>query len=122
MLQPGQKIILKIDDLSHDCAGVGRIENLVTFIPGALPDEKIEAEITEVRKNFSRARLLSVVEASPERINPLCLVYDSCGGCQLQHLNYRAQLNYKKCTVTHRKPGRCVSKSNFGNERTLALP
>jgi len=96
MLQPGQRITLKVVDLSHDGAGVGRIGNLVVFVTGALPDEQVEVEIIEVRKNFSRGKLLSVLEASPERINPPCPVYGSCGGCQLQHLNYRAQLNYKK--------------------------
>lgn len=92
----GDKITIQIDDLSHDGAGVGRIDNLVIFIPGALPGEQIEAEIIEVRKNFGRGKLLSVLESSRSRITPPCPVYESCGGCQLQHLNYQAQLNHKK--------------------------
>jgi len=55
----------------------------------------VEAELTEVKKNFARARLLHVIEPSPERVAPECAHFGACGGCQYQHIAYATQLRVK---------------------------
>lgn len=99
-LAAGQKLILKTHDLAFGGDGVGRFQHLVIFVPGALPGEEIEIEVTEVKKNFARGRLLRLLRPSPERVQPLCPYFGECGGCQYQHYAYPAQLLLKQKQVT----------------------
>ena len=69
-LSPGQPITLTIHDLAFGGEGVGRIGELVVFVPFVIPGEVIEAEVTEVKKKFARARLIRVAQPSPERVEP----------------------------------------------------
>ena len=65
----------------------------VVFVSGGLPDETLEVEMTEEKKEFARARVLEVVEASPDRVVPPCpYVEAGCGGCDLQTLEPSAQV------------------------------
>ena len=72
------------------------MESFVVFVPLVLVGEEVEAEITEVKKQFARARLLGVRRASPERVTPPCPHFGVCGGCQYQHVDYAAQLRLKE--------------------------
>jgi len=94
-LKLGDKINLTIHDLAFGGEGVGRIDEFVVFVPFVITGETVEAEITEVKKNFARAKLLRVVTPSPERIAPECRYFGACGGCQYQHIGYAAQLRFK---------------------------
>ena len=95
-LKIGDKIILTIHDLAFGGEGVGRVDDFVVFIPFVITGETVEAEITEVKKNFARAKLLRVVTPAPERVTPECKYFGACGGCQYQHLDYAAQLRVKQ--------------------------
>ena len=95
-LQTGDKISLTIDDIAFGGEGVGRIGDFVVFVPFVMVGETVEAEITEVKKNFARAKLLRVETASPERVTPQCDYFGKCGGCQYQHMAYEAQLRMKR--------------------------
>jgi len=92
----GQRVRLRITDIAFGGEGVGRLEQFVVFVPFVLPGEEIEAEITEVKKQFARARLLQVLTASPERVEPRCRYFSECGGCQYQHIAYPTQLALKQ--------------------------
>ena len=70
-------------------------DSFVVFVPFVLVGEIVEVEITEVKKNFARAKLLRVVQPSPERVEPACRYFARCGGCQYQHVDYAAQLRWK---------------------------
>jgi 23S rRNA (uracil1939-C5)-methyltransferase len=72
-----------------------RPDRPVVFVPRTAPGERVEVEYVEERRQWARARTLKVVEASPERREPVCPHFDVCGGCQLQHLRYEAQLSAK---------------------------
>lgn len=96
----GQKIILTILDIAFGGEGVGRIEDFVVFVPFVLIGEEVEAELTEVKKSFARAKLVQVLKASPERVTPPCPYFGSCGGCQYQHLSYAEQLRIKHKQVS----------------------
>jgi tRNA/tmRNA/rRNA uracil-C5-methylase (TrmA/RlmC/RlmD family) len=71
------------------------LDAFVVFVPFVLVGEIVEVEITEVKKNFARAKLLRVVQPSPERAEPACRYFGQCGGCQYQHVDYAAQLRLK---------------------------
>lgn len=95
----GQVYVIEISGLGHSGEGVGRYEGFTVFIPFALPGERVEARILQVKKNYAVGKLKRVLSESPDRIAPPCAVYERCGGCQLQHLNVQAQLGVKRKQV-----------------------
>jgi tRNA/tmRNA/rRNA uracil-C5-methylase (TrmA/RlmC/RlmD family) len=94
-LKIGDNLTLTIHDLAFGGEGVGRVDELVVFVPFVIPGETVEVEITELKKNFARAKLLRVVTPAPERVTPACGYFMRCGGCQYQHIDYAAQLRFK---------------------------
>ena len=95
-LAPGDKLTLTIGDVAFGGEGVARLGDFVVFVPFVAMGEVVEAEVTELKKRFARAKLLRVVAPSPERVAPLCPHFSACGGCQYQHLAYPAQLRLKQ--------------------------
>lgn len=93
------KYSLTITSMGHSGEGVGRYEDFTVFVPLALIGEKVEVVITEVKKNYARGKVVAVNTASPDRVTPPCHIYEQCGGCQLQHLSYPAQLEIKRRQV-----------------------
>ena len=80
--------------------GVGRLkEGCAAFVPGALPGEEAEIEITKRARRFCEARLLRVCNPSPERREPDCPAYGVCGGCQARHMSYSETLRLKRQRV-----------------------
>ena len=94
-LNTGDKLSLTIEDIAFGGEGVARVEDFVVFVPFVVVGEVVEAEVTGVKKNFARARLVRVVQPSPERVEPACRYFGKCGGCQYQHVDYAAQLRLK---------------------------
>ncbi|XOK62054.1 23S rRNA (uracil(1939)-C(5))-methyltransferase RlmD [Paenibacillus elgii] len=94
-----EEYIADIVGLGHDGEGVGRVNGFTLFIQGALPGEKVRAKVLKVKKQYGYAKLLEIIEASPDRIDAPCPIYKQCGGCQLQHLSYDAQLRWKRQLV-----------------------
>lgn len=79
------KKVLTVDTLDHKGQGVSRGKD-VTFIAGALPGERCEVLITEMKKGVATGALKHVIEAHPQRCQPQCEHYSQCGGCHLQHV------------------------------------
>lgn len=98
-MKVGQKRVVEVSDVGHAGDGVARYRNYVLFIPGAAAGDEAEVEITEVGRSHGRAHILDLVRRSPERTDPRCVYYGFCGGCQLQHLSYEAELRYKRLWV-----------------------
>src|SRR5688572_699912 len=94
-LAVGQRCNLTITDIAFGGEGVARIGEFVVFVPFVIAGEEIEAEITEIKKNFARAKLLRVLEKSAERVDSKCPYFMACGGCQYQHISYPEQLRIK---------------------------
>lgn len=86
----------RIVGLASEGQGIVRQEGLVTFIPYTATGDLVSYDILKKKKNFAVGKLLNIIEASPERVTPLCQYYGTCGGCQLQHINYEAQIEYKR--------------------------
>lgn len=97
-VEKNKDYIIKIDNLGYEGEGVGRINNFTVFVPGALPGEKAEVKIVKVNKNFAFGKLLRIINQSASRVEPMCS-QKRCGGCQLMHLNYDAQLEFKRQRV-----------------------
>lgn len=76
--RPPVRITLHVEGLSSEGAGVARHDGKVHFVPGALPGETVEAEIVTARRRFERARLVRVLEPSPDRRAPRCPHLDYC--------------------------------------------
>lgn len=91
--------VIDIIGMNHDGEGVGRAEGYTLFVAGALPGEKVRVKVLKTKKQYGYAKLLDIVQASPNRIAAPCPIYDQCGGCQLQHMDYAAQLAWKRQLV-----------------------
>lgn len=91
-----EEVELTIQTLNNHGAGLGRIDNWVVVVPFTLPGERVRGRIFRNHKNYSEADLVEVIEPSPDRIEPRCPLFTECGGCQYQHLDYPAQLQWKQ--------------------------
>ncbi|WP_436861129.1 23S rRNA (uracil(1939)-C(5))-methyltransferase RlmD [Staphylococcus caeli] len=91
----------KVIDLTHEGHGVVKFDRYPIFVPNALINEKIDFKVIKVKKNFAIGKLIDIKEKSEDRIEPPCVYYDKCGGCQLQHMTYQAQLEMKKAQVVN---------------------
>lgn len=92
---PREPIDIDIDDLAHDGRGVGRVDDKVVFVHGALPEERVSARLIGRNRRFDEAVTESVQRASRERVRPECPWFGYCGGCALQHMDAPAQLDWK---------------------------
>jgi len=88
---------ISIDSMAHDGRGVGRGDDgKVVFVDYALPDEKVRFVPVMTRKSYLFGSTIEVLEASEHRVEPKCDVFGQCGGCVLQHLDERVQIQYKQ--------------------------
>ena len=85
----------KIDGIAAGGAGLARIDGKSLFVDGGIPGETVVCRILEERKSWARAETVEILEASPNRVRPECPFYGGCGGCDLQHMSYEAQLSAK---------------------------
>jgi len=88
---------IQLTAIAHGGAALGRHEGRVIFVPYALPGETARVAITEDKGRYGFARLVEVLEPSPDRVSPPCPYFGptGCGGCQWQHVDYQAQLRLK---------------------------
>ena len=93
-------IQLRVHSIAAGGDGVGRSDGLVVFVPRTAPGDVALVRIDSL-KRFARGTLESILEPSPDRVAPPCAHYvaDRCGGCQLQHITYEAQLAAKRIVV-----------------------
>lgn len=94
-LKVKQRIPLKIKRMGINGEGIGFYKKTLVFVPGALKGEDIFCQITAVKRNFAQARLLTINKKSKFRVEPKCPIYQKCGGCQIMHLRYDKQLEFK---------------------------
>jgi len=88
---------LDVERIATGGDGVARVDGAVIFVPRTAPGDRVTARV-EMRRRFGRGHLEQVIAPGPDRIEPPCQHYrvDRCGGCQLQHLDYAAQLEAKR--------------------------
>lgn len=98
-LHTGDHVTIAIEAVAFGGEGLGRVGQIVLFVPFTVEGDVVEAQVTEVRKRFARGRLARLVTPSPHRVEPRCLYHGRCGGCTYQHIDYDHQLHLKKQQV-----------------------
>ena len=84
-----------IEDIGTEGQGIGHIDGEAVFVKDTLPGDKAVVKIIKAKKTMAYGRLMEIKVPSESRVNPLCDVARSCGGCTLQHMDYKAQLEFK---------------------------
>ena len=90
---------LEVKKLGINGEGIAYHNKKIVFIEGALPNERVEAEIIEETETYIKAKLIGFFERSSKRVEPFCMHYGECGGCSLQHLEYNETLVQKRQLV-----------------------
>ena len=98
-LKTGDEIEIEITALSSGGHGIGRYQGFAVFVPFTWMGDHITAQITKVQKNYAEAKLVDILIPSPERVEPPCHAFGSCGACSLMHASYSAQLEAKRRIV-----------------------
>src|SRR5258708_6848832 len=98
-LKPGAVGEVTFTDLLSNGQAVGRFEGMVVFVDGPLPGERARIRLTDVKAKYAVGTVLERESTAAERGEPFCPVFGTCGGCQVQHLAYPAQLAWKQRIV-----------------------
>jgi 23S rRNA (uracil1939-C5)-methyltransferase len=97
-------ISVEITNLNSEGEGIARFgpdgENFVVFVPGTIPGERAMCRVERVSKNYATSSVVEILSPSPDRTRPRCPSYGVCGGCQLQHVSYEAQVRLKREMLT----------------------
>jgi len=94
-VEKNKDYIIDIVSMGYEGEGVGKVNNFTVFVQGALLGETVKVKIVKLSKNFAHGKLLEVIKSSKHRIEPVCSIYKRCGGCQMQHMSYEGQLEFK---------------------------
>ena len=86
----------KILRFNNEGDGIGKVDEITTFVPYALPGELVKFKINNIYDNYATGTLLEVMEKSNCRTDVVCPYFYQCGGCNLIHMNYKIQLKFKK--------------------------
>ena len=90
------KLVVDIIDIGNDGEGIGKLDGYTLFVKDALPGDRVRVKIMKAKKNYAYAHLEEILEASSDRIKPACAIARACGGCQLQAISYKRQLEFKQ--------------------------
>ncbi|MTI55577.1 MAG: 23S rRNA (uracil(1939)-C(5))-methyltransferase RlmD [Geosporobacter ferrireducens] len=95
ILKKNEKHLITIEDIGHNGEGIGRIAGMTVFVAGGVPGDLLKIKIEEVKKNYAAGRIIKIVNPSENRVQPICPIAEVCGGCQIQQIDYAAQLQLK---------------------------
>ncbi|MDI6687383.1 MAG: 23S rRNA (uracil(1939)-C(5))-methyltransferase RlmD, partial [Desulfobacterales bacterium] len=95
-IKKGQILELRVSDIAFGGKGLARVDGMAVFVDGAAPLDLIDARIIKKKKSYADARIVSIKEPSPYRIDPPCMYSSYCGGCKWQFLAYDKQLEFKQ--------------------------
>lgn len=98
-MQKNDLIELIIEDMSVNGEGIGKYEGMAFFVKDAIVGDKIRARVTKLKKTYGYARVDEILEPSADRTEPRCALHKRCGGCQVQAMDYKAQLSFKEKKV-----------------------
>lgn len=95
-MEKNQECIIKIEDMSHEGEGVGRVDGYALFVKDTVIGDVVRVKVIKTKKTYGYARLVEVLTPSPDRVEPRCPIARQCGGCNLQELAYPNQLEFKR--------------------------
>lgn len=110
-IQKNDTLTLDIIDLNSDGDGVARHDGQVVFVPGALPEEKVETVVINTKSKFAIAKVTALLKQSADRVPAKCKYFNQCGSCSLQHLKYEKQLEFKTNEV--KKALKSIAKIDY---------
>lgn len=117
MVEKNKEYILDIISQGYEGEGIAKIDSYPIFIENALEGEKVKVKIVKVKKNYAYGKIIDIIESSNEREEPKCAHYKRCGGCSIQHMNYKKQLDFKWNRVKD-----CISKIGGLSEKLVNYP
>lgn len=94
-MQKNDVVTVTVEDMGVDGEGIGKVDGYTLFIKDAIIGDVVEARIMKAKKNYGYARLMKIISESQFRVTPRCPVARQCGGCQIQAMDYKKQLEYK---------------------------
>ena len=98
--QKNQEVEVVVNALGNEGEGVGHTQDGYTvFVKDALPGDVIRAKLMKCKKQYAFGRLVEILTPSKDRVKPVCPVARQCGGCQIQAMDYQAQLRFKEKKV-----------------------
>ena len=96
MVEKNKEYTMQVVSQGYEGEGIAKInESYPIFIEGALKDEVVKIKIIKTNKNFAYGKLIEVIEPSKDRVEAVCPIYKRCGGCKIQHMSYKGQLDFK---------------------------
>lgn len=98
-VEKNKEYVACIDSVSSDGNGVAHIDGFAVFVPQTVDGDKIKMLVVKVQKKFAYGKVLEIIEPSDKRCEPMCPHYKRCGGCQIRHIKYDAQLDIKRDIV-----------------------
>lgn len=98
-MELGKELIVKIVRYNNEGEGVAIFNDLVIFVPGVIIDEEVKIKIVELKKNYAKGEVIKILIPSNDRRIPVCPFYNECGSCNLMHIDYDKQLEFKKQKV-----------------------
>ena len=107
-----QEIELTIESLSATGSGVGHLDGFAVFVAGSVPGDQLSVHIIKAKKTYAVGKIVRILEPSPDRITPDCLVFPRCGGCAWRNMRYEAEAREKRQRV----------EENFKRLAHLPLP
>ena len=96
-----EKEIYEIDiiDMGEDGEGIGRIDGFTVFVTGGIVGDTVRIKLTKKKKQYGMGRIIKLLKPSEWRVEPVCPYAFTCGGCQVQHMDYGKQLAQKSLLV-----------------------
>ena len=95
-MQKNDLVTVRIEDMGTGGEGIGKVDGCALFIKDAIIGDLVEAKVMKMKKNYGYARLMNILAPSRARQNARCKEARRCGGCQIQEMDYRQQLDFKK--------------------------
>ena len=95
-MKKGDEITLHLESFAFEGKSVARVDGQVVFVTGGVPGDEVRVAVNKVKKQHAEAEVVEVLTKSPLRTEPRCPYFGTCGGCKWQHVDYNAQLNFKR--------------------------
>lgn len=90
---------IEISGMGHNGEGVGKIQGFTVFVPGAITGEIVLIKVIKLEKSYGIGKIILISKISMQRVEPICPIYINCGGCNIQHVSYEGQLEFKRQRV-----------------------
>lgn len=112
--------IVEIEKITNLGAGITKIDGCVVFVENTCPQDKVKIKITKVNKNFANGEVLEIIDPSVHRVKPFCPMYNACGACQMQFIDYTYQLEVKQQITQETLKN--ISGLEIETKKTIASP